>query len=42
MLLFLIIMHIAGLIGGQEQNMRQFQIMELVPHPQMGPFYEEI
>ena len=37
-----IIMHIASLIGGQQQNMRQCQIMSLVPHPQIGPFYEQI
>ena len=37
-----IIMHIAGHIGGQQQNMRKFQIKVLVPHPQIGPFYDEI
>ena len=35
-------MHIASQIGGQLLNMRQFQIMSLMPHPQIGPFYEEI
>ena len=37
-----IMMHIASQIGGQQQNMRQLQIMSLVPHPQIGPFREEI
>ena len=27
---------------GHQQNMRQFQIMSLVPHTQVGTFYEEI
>ena len=35
-------MHIASQIEGQQHHMRQFQIMSLVPHPQTGPFYEEI
>ena len=37
-----IVMHIASQIAGQQQNMTQFQIMSLVPHPQIGPFYDEI
>ena len=37
-----IIIHIASQIGGQQQNMKQFQIMSLVPYPQIGPFCEEI
>ena len=32
----------ANQIGGQQQNMREFQIMPLVPHPQIWPFCEEI
>ena len=36
-------MHIASQIGGQQQNMRQSQIMSLVLHPQiLGTFYDEI
>ena len=35
-------MHITSQIGGQQLNMRQFQIIVLVPNPQIGPFYEEI
>ena len=34
-------MPIASQVEGQ-QNMRQFQIMSVVPHLQIGPFYEEI
>ena len=37
-----IIMHITCQIGEQQQNMRQFQIKSLVPHPQIGPCYEQI
>ena len=36
-----IIMHIACQIGGQQQNRRQFQIMLLVPHPQIGSFMKK-
>ena len=28
--------------GGQQQNMRQFQIMSLVPCPEIGTFYKDI
>ena len=37
-------MHSASQIGGQQQNIRQFQIMSLVPHPQVHVwlFYEEM
>ena len=34
--------NIASQIGGQQKNMRQFHIMLLVPHPRIGPLYEEI
>ena len=29
----------ASQIGGQQQNMRQFQIMSIVPHTHLGPLY---
>ena len=29
-------MNIANQIGGQQQTVRQFQIVSLVPHPQIG------
>ena len=32
-------MHFASQIGGQQQNMRQFQIMSLMPYPGIGPSY---
>ena len=35
-------MHIASQIEEQQENMRQFQTMSLMPHPQIGPFYELI
>ena len=35
-------MHIASQIGEQQQNMTQFQIKSLVPHPQIGLIHEEI
>ena len=35
-------MHSASQIGGQQQNVRQFQIISLVPHPQIGLVYKEI
>ena len=35
-------MHIANEIGGQQQNMRQVEIMSLVHHHQTWVFYEEI
>ena len=35
-------MHIACQIGGQQQNMRQFQIRSLVLQLQIGPFQPEI
>ena len=31
-------MYTASQIGGEQQNMRQFQIMSLVPHSQVGYF----
>ena len=37
-----IIKHIASQTGGQQQNMREFQNMSLVPHPDIGPLYEDI
>ena len=37
-----IIVNIVCQIGGQQQNMRQLQIMSLVPHPHIQPFYEEM
>ena len=36
------IIHIASQIGGQQQTMKQFPIMLLVPRLQIGPFYDEI
>ena len=35
-------MPIANQIGGEQQNMRQFQIMSLVLRPQIDTFYEQI
>ena len=35
-------MHLASQIGEQQPNMRQFQIISLVPRPQIGPLYKEI
>ena len=32
-----IVKHIASQIGGQQQNMRQFQFMSLMPQPHIGP-----
>ena len=37
-----IIMHSVSQIGGEQQNMKQFQIMSLEQHAQIGPLYEEI
>ena len=37
-----IIMYIASQIEVPQKSMRQFQIMSLVPHPQIGTFYEEL
>ena len=37
-----IIMNIASQIIGQQQNMRQFQIMSLSRNPHLGSFYDEI
>ena len=35
-------MHIVSHIAGEQLNMGQFETMSLGPHPQIGPFYEEI